>query len=94
MKQVKLSEALGYRINAWSFISSVNPYTKMVSVDSGTGASLVAWDHLKESFGIEIVPTPEELVMVERGRLSLQVEEKARDLRSVIENWLFSEKAR
>lgn len=88
-------------------ISSLNPYSKMLTWDGYSvfqnteGETIggdpcfgfLAWEDTK-AFGVEIVPTPEELVMIERGRLSLKVEEKARELRAAIEGWLFNEKAR
>ena len=44
--------------------------------------------------GVDIVPTEEERVMIEQGRLTIQVEEKAKALREVLDNWLKNDKAR
>ena len=88
-------------------ITHVDPYEKMLLWDglsyiynvlgdkySDPCAGMMTWDEAKRDYDVEIVPTAEEAVMIERGRLGLQVQIKAKDLVDAVEKWLFNEKAR
>lgn len=88
MKKIALSEAEGLRLDAGSVISRVNVYARLVTVDKGLSASFLSWDQLKQRYGVEICPTSDESDMIERGRLTIQIEHKAKDLRQAIETWL------
>lgn len=89
-------------------ITAVDPYEKSVIWDgytvlyntlgqAGGGdpqAGWMSWEAIKQNYDVEIVPTPEEAVMIERGRLCHQVEERAKALAESIDSWLRNEKAR
>jgi len=102
--KISIAEAHGYRIaspnSGWMTITHVNPYARCliwegVTIPShGPVAGRLGWDELKAKHDLEIVPTPEEAAMVERGRLTHQVAAQARTLAESIDAWLSNEKRR
>lgn len=88
-------------------ITQVDPYERMLIWDglsyiyNGVGdkrsdpcVGFMSWDDMKRDYGVEIVPTPEEAVMIERGRLGVQVQIKAKEFVEAVNNWLSNEKSR
>ena len=76
------------------YLRGCDPYNRTVFLDRGTEYGLRSWDQIKDHYGIEIVLTPEELEMVERGRWSLKVKEAAEVLKFTIDKWLQQENRR
>jgi hypothetical protein len=89
-------------------IARVDPYNKILFWDglsvfhdsagkvTGTdpGGGMMSWDDAKLIYDTEIVPTDEEVVMIERGRLCHQVADRAKALAESIDAWLEYEKRR
>lgn len=93
MCRITLGEAVGFRLGGLTVLTSVNPFTRRVTVDKGSSTSFLTWEELKNAYGIEIVPTEQEKAFMEQDYSALQIEGKARELRSTIENWLLNEKS-
>lgn len=89
-------------------IVNIDPYNKLLFWDglsvfhnaegkvTGTdpGGGMMSWDEVKQKYDVEILPTAEEAEMIERGRLGLQVQIKAKEFVDAVEKWLTNEKAR
>lgn len=103
MQTLTLGQAVGYTLKSpngsWKRITSLNPYEKTFFWDGYDAPNRdpvvgwLKWENAK-AYDVEIVPSPEELVMIDQARLTLKVEEKAKELRTSIESWLSNEKAR
>lgn len=92
----------------YKYITRADPYEKMLCWDglvilyyvdgarwkSDPCCGFMSWEEMKRDYQVEIVLTPEEEEMVERGRLSGQVMVKAKELTEAIDKWLMNEKAR
>lgn len=91
----------------WKNIAHLDPVNRMlfweglVYIYNGVGEKLgdpcggaMSWDDLKAKYQVEIVPTPEEALMIERDRLGHQVMLKAKEFTEAVEKWLLNEKAR
>ncbi len=91
----------------WKGIVNVDPFNRMVFWEglvyhyNGSGGKygdpcggFMSWEDMKAKYQVEIVPTAEELVMIERGRLGQQVMIKAKEFTEAVEKWLLNEKAR
>lgn len=93
---------------SWRRITAVDPYDKGIgwsgftvlynTLGQKTGGDpqggWMSWDAIKQHYDVEIVPTPEEAAMIERGRLSHQVAERATALAESIDAWLKNESSR
>lgn len=94
---VSLNAAQGLRLTKdplCPFIASVDPYERVAIVDWGMSVGMRSWEQIKDEFGYEIVITPEEAEMIERGRHALKVKEAAEALKFAIDKWLMQEKRR
>jgi len=105
-----VASARGFRLNdpdgGYCDIRNVDPYNRIVLWDGlsyyGTGkdrysdpvAGMMTWDEIKAKYGVEIVPTPEEAAMIERGRLGHLVLKKAKELTEAVDAWLANENRR
>lgn len=96
MQRITLREAQDFKLKGgmWPYLRSPNPYEQTVVIDRGTEWGITTWEHVKASYEVEIVLTPEEVEMVERGRTAKKVIDAAELLKIAIDKWLLQEKAR
>lgn len=110
MTILTMASVRGFRLNdqdgGYRDIENVDPYNQVVLWKgiqyymSGSEkrpdlcAGVLTWDEVKAKYGVEIVPTPEEAAMIERGRLGHLVLQKAKDFTEAVDQWLLNEKAR
>lgn len=94
---ISLTLAQGFSLTSnplFPRITQVDPYERTAVVDVGMSVCLLTWEQIKDQWGFEITMTPEEVEMVERGRLANRVAEDAKALKGSIDAWLLKEKAR
>lgn len=96
MNQITLNQASHFKLagGMFPYLRSPDPYERTVVIDKGTEWCPVTWEWVKDRHDIEIVLSPEEVEMVERGRATKKIVDAAELLKVAIDRWLLQEKTR